>query len=535
MTNMLNKENMSTKVQTALFIGCVVLLSRLLFMGEIFYNVDEAIYAVGASIWLKGIVPLLGSWGNTTKPPGMEFVYMLVFKLGGESILALRVANLLCIYGITFFVYAISNLLFGRKAALISGILLPVAMCSSFNFENLVAFNAEIPQMLLVLIGTYLFLLGFKKNFLLNLFIAGIFSVLAVLIRQNSILHFGALLIYLLFFSGCQIAAKRRIQGGLMMLAGAIVGLLPIVFYYARINGLYELWYYSMVFPFQYASDLAIVRVLYKMLYSASGFVSRTLPVTAFALVFLATKESKVRQNGFEDFNSKAFIAIWFIFCALSVSLGGRFFGHYFIQVMPALCVLGGAGGAVLWEEGKNIPAFRVFIVAVMALYLIVGLLIPNMEAAKMIYDKETRTKFSLTDKELEKVVGKYIEENSAPDDKLFVWGFCSQIFWHSHRMPAAKDYLCVFATGYSPGAFDPQKGKSPRSNGVKDAERIMYDDLDKNSPKFIVDLSRVWNYQNTFKFYPISDYPLIDSFIKGRYHQVKKFDDVVVYERNQL
>ncbi len=515
-----------TTLQVFFIILGMVLLSRMLFMREMFYNVDEAYYAISARSWLNGLVPKIDVWG-TNKPPGIELIYILAFKLFGESLLALHIACSAFILLITLTTYAVCDQLFGNKAALISAILLPVVMCCSFAPGALMAFNTEIPQMLFVLLGVYMFVLGLKGKFLLRLFLAGILSIFAVLIRQNALVHFAALFFYLLFFAGPQLNVKKRINGCLIMAAGAAAGLLPIILYYAKLNGLNELWYHSIVFPLMYGGDLNLLRILNKSVTKISSFAFNTLPATALALTFVLTRQNKTGNS-----RAKVFISIWFLFSAYSVSLGWRFFGHYFVQVMPALCILAGAGGAVLWEEGKNIAVVRKFLVVIIAVYFTVGLSIYNIEAVKTIYGKVTVTPFSLTSGELEKVVGKYIQENTTPSDKIFVWGLCPQIYWYSNRLPAVKDYACEFTTGYSPGAFNFRTEKSPRSSHIENAEKIMYNDLVKNKPEFIVDISPVRNYLFTFKLYPVSNYPLIASFINDGYKQVKNIGGVVIYRR---
>lgn len=516
-------------IPAILIITSFVIASRILFMDDFFYNIDEAVYAVIARAWTAGMVPKVGIWGNATKPPGMEFIYMSIFKLGGESFFSIRMVCLVCVLLMTLLTYAICKLLFGDKAALLSSIFLTTLMCSAFNPIDLMAFNSEIPQMVFVLSATYIFLLSFKNDFYLRLFISGLLSILAVLIRQNSLIHFGGLLVYLLFLSGPGLGAKDKIRGSLVMLAGACIGLLPVILYYASINGLNELWYHSIIFPIKYAGDLSYGRILVKILSSIPRTILTTLPVTALALSFLLSRQNNNRDKLYKHLHAKRFISVWFLFCALSVCPGWRFFGHYFIQVFPALSVLAGAG-CVGFFDRRTGPNKSIFLNLLIYSYIIISVFNANFSYIKYLR-KETRYSHSLGRKGLEVAVGEYIKDNTATDDKIFVWGFCPQIYWHSGRLPAVKDILCEFTTGYSPGTLGPRIKKSPRSSGIKDAESIMHDDLMLNKPKYIIDVSRVYSYTFIFKSYPVGNYPLIDSFIRDGYRRVKNFDNVVIYE----
>jgi hypothetical protein len=527
MAEITNKSNL-VKRHPLFIIGILLFISRILFMGETFYNVDEAISAVVARAWQTGIIPKIAIWGNTTKPPGMELIYLIVFKLAGENLFAIRLLSLFCVFLMTLITYAICDLLFNNKAAIFSSIFFIVVMGSSFKPRDIMAFNSEIPQMVFVLLATYIFLLGFKKYFYLNLFLSGFFYIIAAIIRQNTLVHFGGLLFYLLFFSDQSLYVKKRISGCLIMLAGAGIGLLPIIHYYANLNGLNELWYHCIISPFLYAGELSFLGVLHKISAVIPRFLINILPVAALALSFLLTRQNKIEQEVIKYPGAKTFILVWFIFSAFSVCLGWRFFGHYFIQVFPALSILAGIECMILFN-GKNSSGIRPFLEVLIIFYIILSLFKSNFPYLRERYLKNTKkTVHSLGNIDLYISIGNYIKENTTKDDKIFVWGFGPEIYWYSGRLPAVKDLLCVFTTGFSAGTLNPFSKKSPRSEMIKNAEIIMYNDLFKNRPKYIVDISPV---QFSFKSYPIRNYPLINSFIKEGYHQVRKFKKAILYK----
>jgi hypothetical protein len=48
--------------------------------------------------------------------------------------------------------------------------------------------------------------------------------------------------------------------------------------------------------------------------------------------------------------------------------------------------------------------------------------------------------------------VSSYVDENTEPDDRIFVWGHLPEIYWESDRLPASRFVTTGLLTGLSDG-----------------------------------------------------------------------------------
>jgi hypothetical protein len=139
----------------------------------------------------------------------------------------------------------------------------------------------------------------------------------------------------------------------------------------------------------------------------------------------------------------------------------------------------------------------------------------------------------SLTSLRLEYALADYIRENTEPNQRIAVWGYCPQIYFLSDRLPAVRDYLCHYVTGFSTGSFDPFTSKPFRDSGHPAATTMFLDDLQQHQPELIIDLSSVRDYDYTFLHLPIRDYPELTDFVVAQYTPVLKLGNARVYARN--
>ena len=129
---------------------------------------------------------------------------------------------------------------------------------------------------------------------------------------------------------------------------------------------------------------------------------------------------------------------LWLISAALSVMVGLRFFGHYYMQLVPPLVLL---SAGVLARGSRRIAVVTVSFAAVMAIaFSAAGYFMSP-------FGPEPRYQ----------AVSQYLETHTDAHDRIFVWGSEPEIYWASDRLPATRFVTTLtFLAGNHPGR-DPE------------------------------------------------------------------------------
>jgi hypothetical protein len=199
---------------------------------------------------------------------------------------------------------------------------------------------------------------------------------------------------------------------------------------------------------------------------------------------------------------------LWVLSAAVSVAVGLRFFGHYYMQLAPPLALL--AAGALVRGSRKWATRALAFTVAIGFMFSAAGYFYrpgvpePNYES-----------------------VARYLATTTSPDDPIYVWGSVPEIYWASERRPATRFLTTSFLTGNYPG----RPPKDANTGGDTEAAWAdFYSDFTAHPPKYFVDTSpaKVRGAQ----YYPISSFPRLEHIVDTQYRYVVTIDKIVVYRR---
>ena len=207
-------------------------------------------------------------------------------------------------------------------------------------------------------------------------------------------------------------------------------------------------------------------------------------------------------------------LLIWFGVSFLGVAAGGRFFAHYYFQVLPGLCLIGARGLQVITRSSRarNQGWRRIALVLLIAGF-IYTLVRSHRETVQLGADWIAGKRAAPT--RLARVIAATVRDISDPadaadragaesirdarpsseplndpSDYLFVWGNWPEVYYWSGLRPASR-YLSTQPLTGAPA--DVQYGsegyRSILDSSQTAAARVeLAQDLDQTPPKYIVD-----------------------------------------------
>lgn len=410
----------------------------------------------------------------------MYVVYAFFISIFGESVKAIHLGLL-----ITNLLTAITIFFIAKKffapiyASIISSIFCIVTL--NFHLEGMSA-NAELYLLLPAMLGILFFLRGMEDRKRINFFISGLLLGMSYVIKQHGLFFVGFIGLYYIFHfvmsimkqkatgqgvpGGFLPQLKNPILSGFVFVLGAIIpfGLTCLTFLYL---GLFQkFWWWTVYFPRYYGSGLTLVDAWNYFAFSA-GPIWNSL----WFFILLAACGFIVSFKGLK--NDKNFFLITFFvlsFCAISV--GFLFYTHYFILGVPALCFLIAAGMEFIEKQIK----FKISSYICLVLFIIGYTMIVKEEHEYMFqWDGNLCCRMRYFSNPFPEAIvfGKYMEQNSAPTDKIAVIGSEPEIFYYAHRRSATGHLYTYEMLNNQPFAHQFQVE--------------MISEIEKAKPKFLV------------------------------------------------
>ncbi len=424
------------------------------------------------------------------KMPGMFYIYLLIFKILGKNVGDIRIFTFLYSLSGIFLLYKLGTLLFGR----------PVGLISSFIFSiisldpNRLGFMAKAENFMLmpIIASIVILLLAIKKKNNFLFFVCGALNGIAFILKQSAIFN-CAFIIGFLFFEFFKNQDKGKyielIKRYSYFFSGFIITLLPFFIYFWIKGAWNDFIYCTFLTNFDYINSsnpfLTVTNkyVWFNFLQRLNRMLNTNLIFWALCLYawikFLKIKDIK----GF-------LIIIWFIFLFLSVFSGLRFFPQYFILTTPALAIASGYGLWSIFEKIRNIR--NIFLKRVIGIFIIlvvtIASLVPNFkywfvysatEISNQVYEDYYPLQVRI------KYIASYINQNTAIDDTVFIFGTGTDILFYANRRSATK-YIIFYTLAES-------------HKDILIRQKEIVNEIIKNKPKYIIDMTsdkRIFNEQ---------------------------------------
>ncbi|MCU0610265.1 MAG: hypothetical protein MUE60_00565 [Candidatus Eisenbacteria bacterium] len=228
-------------------------------------------------------------------------------------------------------------------------------------------------------------------------------------------------------------------------------------------------------------------------------------------------------RHGWGSFTARqrdllAFLLIWLGASFAALSLGGRYFGHYFLQTVPAWSALFGVTFPLVAQRVDPKRFRRLlrsgFPLAGLAVFSLAWVAIGGLESQHPL----------LRD------LAMHASSHTHPGDRIFVWGYASPVYYYADRQPGARFVYPQSLAGYVPGVPSSlRQDTDPLPFVVWKNWPIALEDLRAKRPAIIYDTAPArFHYWGKF---PVSLYPL-GAMLDSLYAPVDAIGGVVAYQR---
>jgi hypothetical protein len=510
--------NLSTPVLLVAILGLTFIL-RLNFWDQPF-QMDEGVYGYIGWGMLDGLVPYKDVFDH--KPPGIYLLYNLVFLLSEPTALNIKVFASIYALGTALAVFFLTRKVAGTTAGCLSALLFGIFSCGP-KIEGGGA-NTEVFMILPYTLAAYSFLRAIETGKRRDHFLTGLFIGLACTIKQVGVVN-------LLWVAGFFLVRIWRSKewntvvhvttDAIAVTFGVVLPWLPFLFYFYLNDALGAFFYWQLSFNlryidvgYQYLSNLALVVSQMKIILYENGILW-LLALTG--LVFLCRQESEKKLSHLEGEPALSWqrtvfflMATWPIFSFLGIALGGRYYGHYFIQIIPSLAVLGGIGLAGLFHElrarGKKLLRQPVSILLAGILFWSLYLFVRTDAPYYLRYsgDQISNAVYGTPLFSVTRFIGKYLKEHSQPEDLIYVWRSDPEINFYALRK-SPSPYLVFWK-------FDP------------DDLEVVIRSLYQKPPRYVVAMEKM------------TKFPALQKYIDSDYHkeivpELEELKEIIAFE----
>ena len=481
------------------------------------YNTDEGYYGIIANDTLDG-----GTFYRTavdTKPPGIYYIYLAVFKVAGRN-------NLLAVHALAILVVAATALVIRRIGARVgddwtgawSGIGYAVFLHAYRPGDTLPA-NTEIFASLFLALSVLAFFQGERKAGFGWMFLSGALVGVATLIRQPSAVILGAMLPYLLYLwliPGTQ-TLGNIVRAGSGIVAGFVAPIAGLAKYYESQGNLHDAYLWAWAFAVRYVEAETTVSYVLKRLVTVHLAVMLCWGLLWYFGIrqVIETLRSFRRNRGVVPAEN-VLLFLWLVLSYLAIFIGWRFPGHYHLPVLPPLSILAGQAFSHFVAEQRRSPQrhwrwIRAGIIGAAAVPAI-GFLVAAFVARTQTLD-------------FLPIVQRIVKETT-PNDRIFVWGSSPQLYSFSDRRMATRFVSCTHLVGAY--ASRPRDVRDRGESVIPESWQMFQKDWEAHPPALIIDTSTVDRF---WAAHPMTRYPVLRAFL-GEYRVEGVIDGRTIYRR---
>lgn len=455
-------------------------LTRLPSFQRPVWNPDEGFLATQARMLAAGGV--MYETVVDRKPPLAPLLYQGAFTLfGDQSLWPLRVLAVLAVAATALFVASIARRRWGNRAGVTAAVLCVLASVG-LNPEDAQAANFEIFMLPFTAAAMWCADRGRWTS-------AGFAVAGAFLVKQTG----GAALLpvlYLLWRSTPPGLARQRAL--LVTFAGFAVPLVVT----ALLMGVEQSLFWTVTGSGSYASFAG------SELHVLGRGMINTLIFTAGCLGLVVPLVTVVRRRLAHRTVLTPDLWVWLGASGLAVITGFHFFGHYYLQLLPPLALLGTGALQLLAADWLRLAVICSTVTCTVFVGWAANTPRPGLDHSQRL--------------------AKAVQTRTEPGDQVLFWGMHPEHYWLSDRPPASRYLTAGLLTNFSGGRDGPTVGER---YGMDGSWPTLLSELRENPPRVIVDDSRGQPYEP-------ARMPRLKRLLAGEYERIAVVGGAVVYVR---
>jgi hypothetical protein len=571
-------------VKLFLIVTAISLLLRIFYSSHLYQ--DEGFWFTTAEEILRGKALYREIYFD--KPPILPITYALLLKLFGAHILTIRIFTAIYCVAVSLILYRFGSMLYGKRTGMIAAGLF-VLFSTTYTTGHVQSLSTDLLMLLPYTAGSWLLTRSaalsdrasdLRRPYWLA-WAGGVLVGIAFQVNPKAIFD-------LIFYAALLVILSPRIQRTrleinnnhsranstptshgrrALLFCTAVVGVasasLPFMAYLFAENALTEYWRYVWVWGSRYASYYPVWTVFVSAVRQSVGyFALNNMLLIGLVVVLVAVMKSQRRKSPPESDSGElqeamtspvehpaininryqdVALLIWFGVSYVALAVGGRFFGHYFLLIVPALCLITGRGLLIIFSSISNrtdtghTRLRRGLVTGVLLLALAFTVVRFHARTAVLAVDWVRGTKSSITENwyhdrlnrdertvaaevrdlhesedslkllGVEEIRRNSPEQGEKPEDYLFVWGYRPEIYYWSGLRPASRYLSTQPLTGIPADIhyfeqphrilISEQESAEARSQLVKD--------LEQTAPKYIIDELGAFNWDLSLNQYP--------------------------------
>ncbi len=427
---------------------------------------DEGEYAYMGQLLLQGILPYIEAYNM--KFPGIYFIYAIVLAIFGEESSSIHFSLLLVNLGTSILIFLLGKRLLSSTVGMVAAVSFLIVTLSP-SIQGLWA-NSEHFLVAFAIAGILLMLIAVERDHIGILFLSGLLLGSAFLTKQPGVFFalFGIAYLSWVFKGKLAVSLKEFCLRVGVFIIGILMPIASVMILYFITGNFGAFWFWTFEYAFQYTSLLSVSQGMTNLQMRLVEIWSPNFPIALGALLGLTAlmfnKELRPKS---------VFIYGFAIASFLSICPGLYFRPHYFVLLVPAVCLLTGTG--IHWLAQKITPSnVRSVALACVVAVLVVYPLVTQREFIFQLSPLEaSRAVYGMNPFPEAVEIASYIKENTDEEDKIAVIGSEPQIYFYSKRR-AATGFLYTYAL-MEPHDF------------ALEMQRDMIHEIESNKPRYII------------------------------------------------
>lgn len=495
--------------------AALIILTRLPSVFAPVTSIDETDFAVQTAVWMNGGTPYIDFVEK--KPPIIHMAYAIAFWIGGVSnMAAVHILFMWIIIATAIMIYVSADRIAGRNAAVAAALLFSIYQ-AGYDLNDFLSANTEILMNLFCTASFLSFIIAAanERRGRLCVALSGFFAAMAVMAKPVAITFPPAIFLACLATRIQSRKFSKVFIDTTALAVGFAIPFIALAIWLHMSGALDDAIRWVWTENARYSSvHVTAMEFLARGATRFGIYTAVSLPLWVLSAVAIARI---AKDRNFDP--PRAFLLSWLFFSFFSVSLGARFFPHYFLQFLPALAILSSLGWAL--SAGDIVRRSRTAFAACVAICLIApaaGFFVYHIYEVGQLPSKYG----------VERAIASYVASVTRPESRIFVWGHNSDIYFYSRRMPASRFVYCPYLTRAKEGFED----KNALTETSEDAWQMLMDDLSRNPPDAIVDMSgtKIRRYDA----FPMTAFPRLNSYTASGYRETKEISGAKIYLKRQ-